>query len=579
VQNTLDVNQILADTSVTIATADLKSSSPYKQLSGRITFELVTGSVNMNTRICGFLPGSAHAIAILPSGDLTNITGSATTITTATADQRGVIDTTIQGLPVNLVSITGKSILVFDGTDTSDATTYALAGVLGVAGTNPGVVDIVCPVEWASCLLRPTAGNNATGTVFFKHYINDNSSVVITGTISGFVPNTLHAWHVHEYGNIGTSDGTGAGTHYDPLQTGTHALPFNTPRHIGDMGNLVADANGNVAINAVFNESLVYGLNAQNSIIGRALIVHQRTDDGSQPVGNAGTRYAQCVIGISNTASSDIKNVAYGSPSTAIGNYFGTCELANVSPSYSISGRIILSESTNGMRIQAAICGLPPQTTHGIHVHEFGDLTGGTIASLIGSHYNPFSTAHSFPDITNNRHLGDLGNVTAGEGKLLVDKTVNLISMVGSNSLLGRSIVIKEFADDGSQPDGNAGQPVAVCVLGYVNTMTVDNVVCATTAPPTTTTAAPTPAPTTQPPYTPTPTPTPESSPSVFNGWQIVLIIIAVLIAVAAVLGLVGFVVFYYVKTRANRNAYRPTTVELDLEEPTSPYSPIHHEL
>jgi Cu-Zn family superoxide dismutase len=35
-----------------------------------------------------------------------------------------------------------------------------------------------------------------------------------------------------------------------------------------------------------------------NPIVGRAVIIHAKSDDGSQPVGNAGVRVGQGVIGI-----------------------------------------------------------------------------------------------------------------------------------------------------------------------------------------------------------------------------------------------------------------------------------------
>ena len=39
-------------------------------------------------------------------------------------------------------------------------------------------------------------------------------------------------------------------------------------------------------------------LSGENNVIGRGIVIHQNVDDCSQPTGNAGNRYAFCVIGI-----------------------------------------------------------------------------------------------------------------------------------------------------------------------------------------------------------------------------------------------------------------------------------------
>ncbi len=66
------------------------------------------------------------------------------------------------------------------------------------------------------------------------------------------------------------------------------------------MGNIEADASGTAKLSYVdHNLSLTDG---PRSIIGRAVIVHERADDlKSQPSGDAGARIACGVIGRANS--------------------------------------------------------------------------------------------------------------------------------------------------------------------------------------------------------------------------------------------------------------------------------------
>lgn len=62
---------------------------------------------------------------------------------------------------------------------------------------------------------------------------------------------------------------------------------------------------------------------------------------------------------------------------------------------------------------RGSLAGLTPGP-HGLHIHEFGDMSNGCISA--GAHYNPHKCSHGAPtDPKGQRHAGDLGNIVANE--------------------------------------------------------------------------------------------------------------------------------------------------------------------
>lgn len=131
-----------------------------------------------------------------------------------------------------------------------------------------------------------------------------------------------------------------------------------------------------------------------------------------------------------------------------------------------VSGVVLFSNTDDGVRVGANINGLAPMSTHGFHIHEFGDCSDAD-ASSAGGHFNPDGLPHGAPD-SDQRHAGDLGNlISNGAGVAQSNEVDSELSFSGADSILGRAVVIHAEADDlESQPSGDAGSRVACGVIG-----------------------------------------------------------------------------------------------------------------
>lgn len=90
--------------------------------------------------------------------------------------------------------------------------------------------------------------------------------------------------------------------------------------------------------------------------------------------------------------------------------------------------------------------GLVPNHTHAIHIHEFGDLTGG--CKTCGGHYNPENVTHgSLKHPSHPMHVGDLCNNITANDKGVIIETHHFPDVI-VNDILGRSVVIHKLADD-----------------------------------------------------------------------------------------------------------------------------------
>lgn len=113
--------------------------------------------------------------------------------------------------------------------------------------------------------------------------------VKVTAEVTGLQPNGKVGFHVHEFGNCG-NQALDAGAHFNPKQH-QHGGPDHEEHHLGDFGNLEADAEGKAVYVKVVHGK-VY------KFLGRSVVVHAKTDDlKTQPTGASGGRVACGVVG------------------------------------------------------------------------------------------------------------------------------------------------------------------------------------------------------------------------------------------------------------------------------------------
>jgi Cu-Zn family superoxide dismutase len=118
-----------------------------------------------------------------------------------------------------------------------------------------------------------------------------------------------------------------------------------------------------------------------------------------------------------------------------------------------VSGTVRFSQQTPNdvVTVSISLSGFQPHQTHAIHIHEYGDLTGG--CATTGKHLNPFGDTHGSPYFpAHPRHAGDLINniVTDQEGCVVFAFSDNQLSLdpTKPNGVVGRAVVIHSYTDD-----------------------------------------------------------------------------------------------------------------------------------
>lgn len=151
---------------------------------------------------------------------------------------------------------------------------------------------IIKPI-YAVCVLQSEKIN---GVIYLTEIYGQTT---IYGTVAGLTPGKLHGFHIHEAGDL-TEGCTSVCAHYNPFKQ-PHGGRYSCERHVGDLGNLEADSQGNCTFN--FTDDLVR-LGGKYSVLGRSLVIHEDEDDlglggwkDSLTTGHSGKRLVCGIIG------------------------------------------------------------------------------------------------------------------------------------------------------------------------------------------------------------------------------------------------------------------------------------------
>lgn len=135
-----------------------------------------------------------------------------------------------------------------------------------------------------------------------------------------------------------------------------------------------------------------------------------------------------------------------------------------------VSGIVYFESTVDGTEVLFNLRG-PSNSTHAIHIHEYGDTRRG--CESLGGHWNPQRTTHGsfvYPEFP--RHAGDLINNLEFDSRgyfrfSYIDPLIRIAD------IYGRSVVIHDGIDDLGVGDnaeslitGNAGGRIGCAIIG-----------------------------------------------------------------------------------------------------------------
>jgi Cu/Zn superoxide dismutase len=338
---------------------------------GYVIVNTTDGALMVSGSLAGFAASSPYTVFVHTNGDV----GDGTTATNAgaclsqspffkfTTDANGAFsfgDMAVGTAGLALMgdqttSIVGRALVAHAGDQSSCAGTQTLfsQAVVGIANTSASDQNSAYIATTPSMVAyaRIIGSNSYSGISGEFWWTPDTTGTALDGgpstvRIYARVQGTglsagTHGMHVHIFGD--TSDMIAylsAGGHYNPTNA-LHGSPMAASRHTGDMGNVTVNANNVGGFSDVFLDLQTTHASPSN-IIGRCVLVHGAPDDGfSQPVGNAGARWAAGVIGLSTRTAPRASSSSGGSSSSSSSTGQGAA--SSVTPSAVVALLVLIA--------------------------------------------------------------------------------------------------------------------------------------------------------------------------------------------------------------------------------------------
>ncbi|KAI9350009.1 Copper/zinc superoxide dismutase-domain-containing protein [Zopfochytrium polystomum] len=336
----------------------------------------------------------------------------------------------------------------------------------------------------ALALLKPTANNSAMGLVTISQS-EDLLKLIINVDLEGLNPGSSHGFHIHAFGDVTDHDsGTSLYGHFNPTNKSHGCVsesvgPLDV--HSGDLGIVTADNSGIVRQSFTRNLTgapgdLTLQPGALGWLLGRGVVLHQNVDDcKTQPTGNAGTRLAIGVIGWKNATKIPEPLVAgVAVDNGGVKKRYAVSVLSSINSTVAGIAYFEQDAKEDNVQIKVYLSGMKSGSTHGVHIHVYGDVSDSVAGMTIGSHFNPFAQPHSCPaEGKFALHSGDLGNIQAnesGQGSLHLESNLTSLWPGDARTIVGRAVSVHQGQDDCvTQPTGNSGGRAAIGVIGVRN--------------------------------------------------------------------------------------------------------------